>query len=108
MSGTINPKQDNPNAAWTPKVSERLQVEVDALRAQVAALEVSMSDALNAWDTTTLLQAGDQRMQECMEGVRAALFPNCTHEKRRITQQGVTYADWRCERCNQYGRSSWD
>ena len=73
-----------------------------------ARLREAMSNALDAWDTTTLFRAGDQHLQERMEGIRSALFPNCGHEKRRVTQQGVTYADWRCCRCTQYGRDSWD
>ena len=42
MSDTIKPRQDNQNAAWTPKVQDRLQEQVDALR---MALDTEMSAA---------------------------------------------------------------
>ena len=42
MSDTIKPPKDNPNAAWTPKVQDRLQEQVNALR---MALDTEMSAA---------------------------------------------------------------
>jgi hypothetical protein len=86
MSDTIKPRQDNPNAAWTPKVSERLQEQVDALMADNAAA-VSAADNAALRERVAVLKDALKSADAAFESAEIFLPNNCP-------QEFAFYAGW--------------